>query len=67
MKEKEAMKNQRLPRGWTQKRIRELANHHDQHLLAEPGSCHECNIAGVSRARIVTGGGSLPFCSTFSA
>jgi hypothetical protein len=26
----ETMKKQRLPKGWTEKRIRELAAHHDQ-------------------------------------
>jgi hypothetical protein len=29
------MKKQRLPRGWTEKRIRELANHHDRQTEEE--------------------------------
>jgi hypothetical protein len=29
------MKKQRLPRGWTQKRIRELATHHDRQTEEE--------------------------------
>jgi hypothetical protein len=29
------MKKQRLPRGWTEKRIRELAAHHDQQTEEE--------------------------------
>jgi hypothetical protein len=29
------MKKQRLPRGWTEKRIRELAAHHDEQNEAE--------------------------------
>ena len=29
------MKNQRLPKGWTQKKIRELAAHHDQQTEEE--------------------------------
>jgi hypothetical protein len=29
------VKKQRLPRGWTEKRLRELAAHHDQQTEAE--------------------------------
>jgi hypothetical protein len=29
------MRKQRLPRGWTEERIRELATHHDQQTDAE--------------------------------
>jgi hypothetical protein len=33
--EKKAMKKQRLPRGWTEKRVRELAAHHDRQTEEE--------------------------------
>jgi hypothetical protein len=41
--EENAMKNQRLPHGWTQKRIRELAKYHDRQT--EEGQAAEIKAA----------------------
>jgi tRNA1(Val) A37 N6-methylase TrmN6 len=45
------MKKQRLPRGWTQQRIRELAEHHER--LSEEEQAEEIEISMSQRGQTV--------------
>jgi hypothetical protein len=47
------MKKQRLPRGWTEKRIRELAAHHDQQTEAEQAAEIEAALSKKDQTLMV--------------
>jgi hypothetical protein len=47
------MKKQRLPRGWTEKRLRELAAHHDQQTDAENAAEIEAALSAKDQTVMV--------------
>jgi len=47
------MKKQRLPKGWTEKRIRDLAAHHDRQTEDEQAAEIEAALAAKSQTLIV--------------
>ena len=47
------MKKQRLPRGWTEKRIRELAAHHDQQTEEEQAAEIEAALSTKDQTLMV--------------
>jgi hypothetical protein len=47
------MKKQRLPRGWTEERIRELAAHHDQQTDAEQAAEIEAALSAEEQTVMV--------------
>jgi hypothetical protein len=47
------MKKQRLPRGWTEKRIRELAEYHDRQTEEEQAAEIEASMAQKGQTVIV--------------
>jgi hypothetical protein len=47
------MKKQRLPRGWTQNRIRELAAHHDQQTEEEQAAEIEAALSTEDQTLMV--------------
>ncbi len=47
------MKKQRLPRGWTEKRIRELAAHHDQQTEEEQAGELEAALSAKDQTIMV--------------
>jgi len=50
---KKVMKNQRLPWGWTEKRIRELAAHHDQQTEQEQAAEIEAALSAKDQTLMV--------------
>ncbi len=47
------MKKQRLPRGWTEKRLRELAAHHDQQTEEEQADEIEAALSAEGQTIMV--------------